>query len=159
MSLVSDAFQCVNQFVAVRCVMAWPERLLQVRERVKEVGFHRADRTAQHVGDLLVRHVVIGAHDQRGALFRRQGGDCSPHDGRALFADHHLLRTLDADILELVHRLDRFCGGPGRLRAHAIETHVDGDAIQPGRERRLPLKFFSPPLPTNASCARSLASS
>ena len=44
------------------------EQLLQVRQRVKEVRLHRADRAAEDPGDLLVRQVVIHAQDQRRAL-------------------------------------------------------------------------------------------
>ena len=44
-------------------------------------------------------------------------------------------------VLETIASIDRL--GDRRLRADAIQADVDGDPIQPGRERRLPLEILA----------------
>ena len=44
------------------------QKLLQIRQRVKEVGLHRANRAAEDPGDLVVRQLVVHAQNQRRPL-------------------------------------------------------------------------------------------
>ena len=134
------------------------EPLLQIAQRVKEVRLHRADRAAEHVGDLLVRHLVIHAQDERGPLLRAAA--------RAIAARTRAARSSrssrsDADSARVSTCCRSSIGSVGgvfaltRLRQTFTPirySHVASDDW--------PRKFRSPRYARrNTSCDRSLASS
>ena len=98
-------------------------QLLQIRQRVKEVGFHRADRAAEDARDLLVRQLVIRAGSASRAASAAAAR--SPPHAPARSPQQRTSRPLvSASTL-----LDRSSGSiRGRLRRDPVQAHVDRDA-------------------------------
>ena len=101
MSTSSSAFRCMHSTVVLP-----PSSFFRLPERVKEIRLHRADRAAEHVGDFLMRHLVIRPQDQRRALLPRQLRDGRAHARRPLVLQQSLRRRLGARVDELL-LLDR----------------------------------------------------
>ena len=118
-------------------VVALLQHPFQVRQRVEEVRFDRADRAAENRGDLLVRQLVVHAKDHRGALFPGQPGDRGANRCGPLLPQHVAIGPLRRGVLMLARSIGSITGGFDR---HAIEADVDRDAIQPGAEGRVPLE-------------------
>src|SRR5438093_8634916 len=67
----------------LRLIVGSCQQSLQIAERVKEIGFHGADRAAENSCDLLVGQLMINAKDDRGTLFSRELRDGVTHLRRA----------------------------------------------------------------------------
>ncbi len=71
------------------------QQLLQIRERVEEVGFDGANRAPEDPGNLLVRQIVIHAENQRRPLLLRQPRDGGAYLRRAFAAQQRRVGALD----------------------------------------------------------------
>jgi len=99
---------------------------------MKEVRLHGANRAAENPRDLIVRQIVIDAEDDGGALFLRQPGDRGSDFGGALRPEERRISGLSSRVCVLA-RLEWL--GYRRFDRYAIETEIDGDAIEPRTDR------------------------
>ena len=129
-------------------------------QRVKEVGFHGADRAPEDAGDLLVRQLVVHAEDERRPLLLRQPRDGRADLRRALAAQQRSRRRAprasrrsvvppsSGSSAGVFHA--RPCSGRRSRRSGRATSPSDAFPLKPSRPRYARM---------NTSCARSLASS
>src|SRR5262245_35007289 len=94
MSMNSSGVTCTLESFAA-------QQLPQVSERVKNIRLDGADRAAERVRDLLMRHLVIRAQDQRGTLLPGQLRDRRPNTRLALGSEQPIGSAVAGAIDEL----------------------------------------------------------